>query len=162
MFRSLETDDVVAEHPFTDRPSDLHWKEPPVVRIGPWDVYELLQSGVWSPLADEPRAQIEVIVLKHDQRLAASGRCRGNDLIRKQLVYDDVAVSPGIPDFLRDVRSSWRIPKIMLEEPEQRVADDVVVLVVRLRIWHDEAKSKLTRIPELDQFFAGIQGVSGA
>ena len=103
-----------------------------------------------------------MVVLQHDQRLAAGCLSGGDDLIGEQLVDDDVAVPPGVPDLLRDVRRSRRIPQIVLEEPEQGVADDVVVLVVRLRVGHDEAQAELARIAELDERFAGVLGVSGA
>ena len=56
-------------------------------------MHELLQAGVRLPLAHQARAQIEVIVLQHDQRLAARCLSRGDDLIREQLVDDDIAVS---------------------------------------------------------------------
>ena len=162
VFRRLEPDDVVAEHSFADRSSHLQRKQAPVIRIGPRNMHELLQAGVRLPFAHHPRAEIEVIVLQHDQRIAARCLSGGDNLIREQLVDDDVAVPPGVPDFLRDVRRSRRIPQIVLKEPEQWVADDVVILVVRLRLGHDEAQAELARVAKLDQPFAGVLSVSGA
>jgi hypothetical protein len=125
-------------------------------------MHELLQACIWLPLAHHSRAQIEVIVLQHDQRLAAGCLGGGDDLIREQLVDDHIAVSPGVPDVLRDVRGSRRIPQIMLEEPEQRIADDVVILVVCLRLGRHETQSELTWITKFDEFFTGVLSVRGA
>ena len=52
----------------------LQREQAPVVGIGPGDVHEVLQAGVWLALADEARAEVEVIVLEHDERLAARRR----------------------------------------------------------------------------------------
>src|SRR5215212_10870209 len=50
----------------------------------------------------------------------------------------------------------------MLEEPEQGIADDVVILVVCLRLRRHETQSELTRITKFNEFFTGVLCVRGA
>ncbi len=100
-----------------------------------------------------------MVVLEHDERVVVDGVDGGQDLVGEHAIDADVAAAPGVPDLLGDVRGARGVPQIVLQEPEERVADDVVVLVVALGSGHDEAEAELGRVAELDQLLAVLGGL---
>ena len=101
VLRRLETDHVVAEHPLADRPSHLQRQQAPVVGIRPGDMDEVLEDRVRVAFADEAGAEVEVVVLEHDDRLGRAVRAGGQDLLGEELVDGDVAAVPGVPRLVR-------------------------------------------------------------
>src|SRR5690606_22452440 len=112
--------------------------------IRPRDMDEVLDGRVWTLLADHLADEVELVVLQEDDGLTATtgALAGGDDLVGEHPVYLDVAVAPGVPGLVGDVGSAGGVPQVVLEEPEQGVADLVVVLVVRLLVGHDEAEAE--------------------
>jgi hypothetical protein len=77
-----------------------------------------------------PRTQVELVVLDEDEgRLVGALRLRDHP-VGDKLVHGHVAVDPRTVDGLVDHRLARQVPEVVLDEPEQRVGDDVVVEVV--------------------------------
>jgi len=57
-------------------------------------------------------------------------RCFSYNSISESAVDCDIAVIPGIVDFGIDIGGVGGVPHVMLEEPEQWIAEEIVVLVV--------------------------------
>ncbi len=144
MVACLETDDVAAEHALADRGAHLAGQQPPVVGIRPRDMDEVLDGRVWTLLTDHLADEVELVVLQEDDGLTATtgALAGGDDLVGEHPVYLDVAVAPGVPGLVGDVGSAGGVPQVVLEEPEQGIADLVVVLVVGLLVGHDKAKAE--------------------
>src|SRR5690606_498953 len=100
----------------------------------------------WTLLADVPGREVKLVILEHDDRLFDTLLTGGEDFVGEHLVDGYVAVVPGIPDFDIDIRSAGCLPQIVLQEPEQRVADDVVVLVIGIRIGRDKAEHEIAAL----------------
>ncbi len=95
-----------------------------------------MQEGVGALLADHPRSGVEVVVVEHHQRLLLP-----LDLLhhRRGDVGVDllVALVPGVELLLADVRRVGEVPEVVLDEPQDRVRDDVVEAVVGARVGLD-------------------------
>src|SRR3954447_1053195 len=147
MFRCLKADDIVAENALADRDPNLRRKKSPIVRVRPGYVDEQLEAGLRTLVSHELRAEVEMVVLKHDQRLSRKRVGRGHDLVGEQFVDSDIAVAPGVPYFLRDIRRPRRVPEVVLEKPQEWVTDHVVILVVSLGGRYHEAEIEFSGIP---------------
>ena len=99
---------------------------------------EVLEEGVGARVADDRRGGVEVVVVEHHERLGLL-RDQAEHGVGDVAVDDRVAVGPGVGLLLADVRRVREVPEVVLDEPEDRVRDDVVEAVVghRLRLDHE-------------------------
>ncbi len=104
---------------------------------------EELEDGVRLAIANHAGDEVEVVVLEHDDWLFVQRGGCFQDRVGEKLVDGDIACPPGIPGFRGDVRSTWGVPEVVLEEPEEGVADLVVVLVVHLGFGRDKPQAEL-------------------
>ena len=111
----------------------------PVAGCRPGDVDELMDAGVRELVPDHPGHEVELIVVHHHERLQRGAARLLHDGVGELPVHVDVAGVPGVVDGGVDARGVGGTPHVVLEEPEQRVADDVVVLVVGAPCGGDEA-----------------------
>ncbi len=128
----LEADDVVAEDALHDAVAHALGQDLPVLRRGPGDVHELLDARAEQFCADELRDAVELVVLHHHQRRLVTPLRLGDDALGEQTVDLLVAVSPGALGGGVEDGLAAQVPQVVLDEPQQRVADHVVVEVVRL------------------------------
>ena len=71
-----------------------------------------------------------MVIVAHDHRGTAGGAGFLNHGAGESLVDGNVAVLPGVMDAGVHVGVVGRVPHIVLQEPEQRVAEDVEILMV--------------------------------
>ncbi len=111
----------------------------PVVGLRPRDVDEVGEQRVGRALPDEPRSEIEVVVVEEHGRLWLALEL-GEHGLREARVHLRIAVVPGV--LVRDVEGGLvrEIPEVVLKEPEHGVRDDVVVAVVRSLVVGHEAQ----------------------
>ena len=76
------------------------------------------------------RHQVEVVVVHHHTDGAAVGLALGHHRIGEGAVYLDVPVFPGVVHSAVNGGCVGGAPHVVLEEPEERVAERVVELVV--------------------------------
>ena len=129
----LESDDVAAEQTLDDRVTHLTRKHLPILRRRPGDVDEVLDDRAAELFADELRHQVHLVVVHHDQGPAGQASGHLHHLARNLLVDLDVSVLPGAVDAPVDHRLVREVPEVVLDEPQHRVRDDRVVLLVLLR-----------------------------
>ena len=91
---------------------------------------EVLNHSFRHLFAHEFRHQIQMIVVADDYGSLFQGLGFGDNSICKSLVHRDIAAFPGIMDRGIYIGVIRRVPHIVLQEPEERIAKDVVVLVV--------------------------------
>jgi hypothetical protein len=129
----VEADDVVRQQPPVDPLAHPPREDPPAVRLRPGDVHEVVEEGVRARLADPRRARVQVVVVKHDQRLGVvlDGVEHGRGDVR---VHRLVPVFERVRLLLADVRRVGEVPQVVLDEPQDRVRDHVVEAVVGHRI----------------------------
>ena len=132
----VEADDVVGEHALEDLLAHVAREHPPGVRLGPRDVHEVVEEHVRVGVPDRARRDVQVVVVQHHHGVLAV------DLLEHRagevLVHGAVAVLEGVDLVAADVRRVREVPEVVLDEPQQRVRDDVVELVVGLRVALDE------------------------
>ena len=102
----------------------------PVLGRGPRYVNEVLDDGLRHSLAHELGQQVEVIIVADDYGGLLQGPGLIDHGVGEGLVHRYVAGFPGIMHGGIDVGVVGRVPHVVLQEPEQRIAEDVVVLVV--------------------------------
>ena len=109
-----------------------------------------LDDGARKLLADEARHEVELVVV-HQHERARRRAAREADHPGRHLPVDlDVTVGPSLVDAIVDHRLAGEVPEVVLEEPQHRIGDDRVVLLVllpgrrgvvelarRLRQWDD-------------------------
>ena len=121
------------------RDAQLLGQRMPVVGLRPRDVDEVRGHELGPRLPHESRRNVEVVVVEHDGRIGLAlelfERRRS-----KGLVHRDVAGVPRIVQPRVEVGSRAEPPEVVLQEPEGRVGEDVVVAVVRRRVVRDEAQ----------------------
>ena len=137
--RRVEADDVVGEQALVDRAPDRLRKDAPVVGHRPRDVHEVRHQRVRSPLAHEPRRDVEVVVVEEDGRVRLALEL-GDDGVGERLVDGDVAVVPCVVEAVVDVGCGREPPEVVLDEPQHRVRDHVVVPVVGGRVVRDQVE----------------------
>ena len=92
----------------------------------------MLDAHVGPLLANEPGHAVHLIVLhEHDRRFVGALHL-GEHAVGDEPVHLHVAVLPRPVDRLVDDRFAGEVPEVVLDEPEQRIRDDVVVEVVCL------------------------------
>ncbi len=112
-------------------------KDTPVVRLGPRYVDEVGDRLIRGAIADESRGQVVVIVVEEDRGPGLALEF-GDDHLRDAPVDSRVALCPGVVDPCVDVRCVREPPEVVLDEPQDRVGNHVVIEVVRLGIVGDE------------------------
>ena len=90
----------------------------------------MLDDSVRQLASNQPRHQVEVIVMGKDEWPLATASRFTDDLLREQLVDQAVALGPGTMRAVVQHRRLRQVPQVVLHEPEQRVGDRVVVEVV--------------------------------
>ena len=90
----------------------------------------MLDNGLGHLLTDEFRHQIQMVVMADDYGCFFQATGLFNYGVGKSLIYRYVAALPSIMNSGVNVGVVGRVPHVVLEEPEQRIADDVVVFVV--------------------------------
>jgi len=128
----LEADDVAPEQAIEDCIPHLTWQHLPVLRRRPRDVDEVLDDRPVQLLANELRHEVELIVMDHDQWPSGESSCHVDDPARDLLVDLHVSVLPGPVDPAVDDRLMREVPQVVLDEPQHRVGDHRVVLLVLL------------------------------
>ena len=153
----VKADDVVREQPVVDRAPDPLGQHAPEVGLRPRDVHEVAERGVGPGVADEPRREIQVIVVEED-RCVGLGVELVQDRVGERSVHRDVPVVPGVMEPRADVRRVRERPQVVLQEPERRVRDDVVEPVVRGRVVRDEPQPVRRAVARhlLDRVAAGL------
>ena len=126
----LESDDVAMAQGPADRGAHVFWEQQPVGWAGPWYVDEVADSRLGQRLSHVKRRQVQVVVMDHDVGWGGVVLGLRYNRVGERSVDGEVAVRPGVVDGLVYVGSVRRAPHIVLEEPQHRVAEDVVVLAV--------------------------------
>src|SRR5712692_9209093 len=127
---SLKTDDVSGAHVFMDSPTHEFRQDPPVTRAGPGDVSEMENRRVGHFLANHRGRQVEVVVLKQHIRWLSLLLGLMNDGLGDRFVDRYVPAFPRFVYGAADVRRAWCVPHEVLDEPEQWVAEDVIMTLV--------------------------------
>src|SRR5262245_14843634 len=133
----VEADHVVRDQPFVNCAAGFAREHAPVVGLGPRDVHEMHERRVRATLAYQLRREVEVVVVEEHGRLGFAFELVEHRS-REPVVYDHVAVPPRVVKGGVHPRCVGELPERMLDEPQHRVRNDVVVPVVRLRIVSDE------------------------
>ena len=142
----VEADDVVCEEPVVDREPHVRRQDPPVVGLRPRDVHEVRQHRVGRRLPDEPRREVEVVVVKKNGRVRLGLEFLEHG-VGEALVDADVPLLPRVPHGVIDGRRVRELPQVVLEKPEDRICDDVVEPVVLALVVSHQPESKLRAVP---------------
>src|SRR5450756_2033342 len=113
------------------RQAQLRRQDPPVVRLGPGNVHELLQEDFRRRGTHERRREVQMVVVQYDEMPAAVAADLVDDRLGEQAIDRHVAVMPGGDLVLADIRVPAEVPQVVLDEPQHRVGDDVVEEAVR-------------------------------
>ena len=110
-------------------------------RLHPGDVHEVRESRVRAALPNESRREVQVVVVEEDR---GSGLLLElvDDCVCEAAVHLHVAAVPGLVERLIERRRAHEIPEPVLDEPQHRVRDDVVVAVEGSRIVGDEPQAE--------------------
>ena len=123
----VETRDVAGEQPLVNGTHDALRQHRPVARADPGNVREVGERDLGVPLAHERGRDVEVVVVEEDRGLRLALELL-DDRVGEVAVDRDVAVVPGRAEILPGVVLA--LPEPVLDEPEHRVRDHVVVEVV--------------------------------
>ena len=96
-----------------------------------------MEEGVRPGVPHQGRARVQVVVVEHHERVGLvldRGEHRPGDV----RVHGLVAVVPRVGLLAADVRRVGEVPEVVLDEPEDRVCDDVVEAVVGLGVALDQ------------------------
>ena len=126
----LESQQVGGAQRLADAPCDVVRNHVPILRRGPGDVDEVLYHSVGHALADEFGHQVQVVIVADDDRRLLQGPGLFDHRIGECLVHWDITRFPGVVHGGIDVGVVGRVPHVVLQEPEERVAQDIVILVV--------------------------------
>jgi hypothetical protein len=100
------------------------------------------EGPIAESLADEERGHVELVVVKEDGgRVVALGGL--HDGFGEAAVDGDVALLPGPPRIVAQVRRVGKIVQSVLDEPEQRVGELVVHQVVGLGVVFHEPDAQV-------------------
>ena len=135
----VEADDVVREQPVVDRAPD----RPRAARASSRAAARGCGRSARArrparALAHEPRREVQVVVVEEDGRVGLARRARVDHGVGEASVDRDVAVVQAWWSAGSTSGAYGEVPEVVLDEPQHRVRDDVVVPVVRLRVVRDE------------------------
>ena len=91
---------------------------------------KMINKSVGHLCPDHSSYKVEVVIMKHDQRRSTLFYSFRNNAVSKCLVYRFVASFPGVINDTVDIRSEWGTPHPVLKKPEERVAQNIVKLVI--------------------------------
>ena len=137
----MEADHIVRQQPVVDRVAHLQRQDPPVVRLRPGNMDKVRERRVGRLLADDPRCQVEVIVLEENCRVRLCLELL-EDCCCEALVDADVPLVPGVLKAVIDRGGVGELPEVVLEKPQHRVRDHVVEPVVGSRVVVDQAQAE--------------------
>ena len=138
----LQPHDVRGEQPFADRPAHRLRQDLPDARRRPRNMGEVEDRRVRTALADAFRGEVEVVVLEQEHR-SFGARRRLHRGVREQPVRGLVTRAPGVHDAPVDVGLVRQGVHLVLQEPEQRIGDDLVVALV------DVGRQRLVMQPKI-------------
>ena len=92
----------------------------------------MMEEHVGAALAHALRHQIEVIVVQHHDSPAAAGLDLLGHHVGKLVVHRHVPVLERVALVTGDVGDVAEVPQVVLDEPEQRVGDDRIELVLHV------------------------------
>jgi hypothetical protein len=159
----VKADHVVRQQPFVDGLPDRIRQDAPEVRLRPGNVHEVRERRIGALVADEPRRQVQVVVVEEHRRVGLRVQLREHG-VGEGGVHRHVAVVPRVMEAAVDVRRIRQRPEVVLEEPEGRVRDDVVEPVVRRRVVRNHPQAVGRSVPgdlvdRLARRFAGHRAV---
>ncbi len=93
-------------------------------------VDEEVQERVDARRAHHVRDEVEVVVVHHHDRPRRATGHRFGDRVGETPVHLDVPVVPGVDVGARDVRRRAVVPEVVLDEPQQRIGDHGIEVVV--------------------------------
>ena len=133
----VEADDVVREQALVDLAPQMLGQHVPVVRLRPRNVDEVRSQRMRHAHPHQTRREIQVVVVEEHggRRLAFELRDRR---VGERLVDGDVAVVPGCGEGGVEVGRARQPPHVVLQEPQRRIRDDVVIAVVCSGIVRDQ------------------------
>ena len=134
----VEADDVVGKQALVDVTPEMLRQYVPVVRLRPGDVDEVQGQCVRTSRTHELGREVQVVVVK-EHRGSGLAIELGDGRVRERLVDGEVAAVPRGVQAEVQVRRVRQPPHVVLEEPERRIGDDVVVPVVRRGVERDQA-----------------------
>ncbi len=135
----VERHHVVPEQPEQQAVAHVGGKHPPAVGTRPRDVHEVGEHHVGAALPDALSHEVVVVVVQEDERLPAPLLHLGGHRVGEGLVDLDVAVLERLALSEPDHRSSGEAVETVLHEPQQRVRDDGVEVLVLLAVHVDHA-----------------------
>ncbi len=127
----VERDYVVAEQPVQQLFAHLGWQHPPRIGAGPRDVHEVRKHHVGAALSDQIGNEVEVIVVQHHQCAPPALFDLADHRVGKEFIDRDVALVESVPFALPDVGRVDEVVKPVLNEPQQRIGDHTVEILVR-------------------------------
>jgi hypothetical protein len=93
-------------------------------------MHEMLEDSARHPIADVATSQIQMVVLEKGDPCATGVAQFLDDSVGKGAVDGDVTLLPGLFQPVPEVTPAQAIQHAMMEEPQSRIAQDVVVEVV--------------------------------
>ena len=129
----VEADDVVRKQAFVHLAPQMLRQHVPVVGLRPRDVDEVHDQRIGSSRAHELRREVEVVVVEEHRRRRLALEL-GDRRVGEGLVDGEIAVEPRVVQPEVEIRRVRQPPHVVLEEPQRRVRDDVVVPVVGRRV----------------------------
>ena len=154
----VEADQVVGEQPVVDRSPDPVGEHVPVVGLRPGDVDEVREQRVRR--ARRGRAAARGRGGSRGRRPPPRARASSSSstACAKVSLTWRVAAVPRVLERDVDRRLVRELPEVVLEEPEHRVRDDVVVPVVGRLVVRDEAQPERRAVARLllDRGAAGV------
>ena len=104
------------------------------------------QRRLGTLLTDEPRREVEVVIVKEDRRVRRSLQLRDDGRGEARVDFG-VAICPGEVERAVEIGRVRKIPEAVVNEPQHRVRDDVVKQPVRVLLVSDQAKSIGCAVP---------------
>ena len=90
----------------------------------------MLEHGIGELATHQPGNEIEMVIVRQDEGSLPAAPRLADDLLGEQLVDPPVALLPRPMGAVVEHRRLGQVPEVVLDEPEQRVGDGVVVEVV--------------------------------
>ena len=135
----MKADDVVRDQPLVDRAAHRPRQHAPAVGLRPRNVHEVHERCVGPLLPDQTWCEVEVVIVGENGCLRRALELRQHRGC-KPGVDCRVPIAPGSVERTIDLRRVRELPQRMLDEPQHRIRDDVVVPVVGLLVVSDQVQ----------------------